>query len=62
MARDKASKVERAERAIFARADRRPPQPNEVTDKSRRRRAEDSTAQDWLVAEAARRDFDDETV
>ena len=62
MARDKASKVERAERAIFARADRRPPQPNEVTDEFTPTATEDSTAQDWLVAEAARRDFDDETV
>ena len=61
-AREKATKFERSQRAILAPADRRPPQPDEETDESTPTAPEDSTGQDWLVAEAARRDFDDETV
>ena len=60
------------ERAALARARRRAPEQDpsmavfgrdvDSYDEQGATQPEDSTAQDWLVADAARRDFDDETV
>ena len=68
----KAASVERQERTALARARCRAPEQDPslavfgrdvdaYDGQSSETAPEDSTAQDWLVADAARRDFDDET-